>query len=95
MIDRVYNDLNQNIRVNCVAPGFIDTDMTAHLNKVHRVIQYNACGRLTLLPQTDLQPAIPLARFGTADEVAHAVMYLIDATYVTGHVLVVDGGLTA
>ena len=97
MIDRVYNDLNQNIRVNCVAPGFIDTDMTAHLNKVHRVVTYNTTqySHLTLLPQTDLQPAIPLARFGTADEVAHAVMYLIDATYVTGHVLVVDGGLTA
>ena len=49
----------------------------------------------TGMPQATIQPNIPLARFGTAEEVAHAVLFLIDATYVTGHVLVVDGGLTA
>lgn len=36
---------------------------------------------------------IPLSRFGEGDEVAHAVAFLLESPYVTGHVLVVDGGL--
>ena len=68
------------ITVNVVAPGFIETDMTAVLPvAVHE----------------GLLPRIPLGRYGHAGEVAGAVAYLVSdaAAYVTGHVLVVDGGL--
>jgi len=66
------------IRANVVAPGFIDTDMTSGLyGKVRD-------GALA---------SIPLGRFGQAAEVAHAVVYLAGANYVTGAVLRVDGGM--
>jgi len=71
---------SRNITVNCVAPGFIDTDMTRALPEESR----NA-----LLTQ------IPLGRLGSADEVAAAVAYLASpaAGYVTGLVLHVNGGM--
>ncbi|XP_058276771.1 3-oxoacyl-[acyl-carrier-protein] reductase isoform X1 [Hirundo rustica] len=63
------------IRVNVVAPGFIRTEMTAHLE------------------EDQLKKAIPLGRFGEPHEVAQAVVFLLESPYVTGSVLVVDGGL--
>ena len=68
------------IRVNVVAPGFIDTDMTAALTPAVREV---AAAR------------IPAKRFGTAEEVASVVAFLAsdDAAYVTGQVLGIDGGL--
>ncbi len=71
---------SRNITVNCVAPGFIDTDMTRALPEQSR----NA-----LLAQ------IPLGRLGSVDEVAAAVAYLASpaAGYVTGSVLHVNGGM--
>ena len=71
---------SRNITVNCVAPGFIDTDMTRALPEESR----NA-----LLAQ------IPLGRLGTAAEIAAAVAYLASpaAGYVTGSVLHVNGGM--
>jgi len=71
---------SRNITVNCVAPGFIDTDMTRALPEDSR----NA-----LLAQ------IPLGRLGSAQEVAAAVAYLASpaAGYVTGAVLHVNGGM--
>jgi 3-oxoacyl-[acyl-carrier protein] reductase len=71
---------SRNITVNCVAPGFIDTDMTRALPEESR----NA-----LLAQ------IPLGRLGSAAEVAAAVTYLASpaAGYVTGAVLHVNGGM--
>ncbi len=70
----------RNITANVVAPGFIDTDMTAALPQ-ERKDAYLA--------------AIPAGRFGGADEVAAAVRYLAsaEAAYITGCVLPVDGGL--
>ena len=68
------------IRVNAVAPGVIDTDMVQVL------------GRETL---TALAAEIPLGRLGTAKEIAQAVVYLSEASYVTGQVLAVDGGFPA
>ena len=66
--------------VNCVAPGFIETDMTAVLPESVR---------------TALLGQIPLARLGTAEEVAAAVAFLAspESAYITGQVLCVDGGM--
>jgi len=71
---------SRNITVNCVAPGFIDTDMTRALSED----QQNA-----------LKVNIPLGRLGSADDVANAVVFLASdqAGYVTGTTLHVNGGL--
>jgi len=71
------------ITVNAVSPGPVRTPQTDRLHS-------------PVLQQT-IQAAIPMARYGQADEVAGAITYLCSdaARYVTGHDLVVDGGLTA
>ena len=66
------------IRVNCVAPGVIDTDMVKVL------------GEDTL--RSLEQEAIPMGRMGKAEEIAQAILYLAEASYTTGHVLTADGG---
>jgi 3-oxoacyl-[acyl-carrier protein] reductase len=70
----------RNIRVNAVSPGFIETDMTA---------------RIAGEAREKLVASIPLARMGSADEVARAVAFLASeqASYITGEVLRVNGGL--
>ena len=71
---------SRNITVNCVAPGFIDTDMTRALSEEQRA---------ALLTQ------IPLGRLGQASEIAGAVAFLASPAggYVTGTVLHVNGGM--
>ena len=71
---------SRGITVNAIAPGFIETRMTADLPDELKQ---------TLLERT------PLARFGTPEDVAGAVAFLVgpDAGFITGHVLTVDGGL--
>ena len=71
---------SRNITVNCVAPGFIDTDMTRALSDDQR---------------SALLQHIPLGRLGTAQDVAAAVAYLASpgGAYVTGAVLHVNGGM--
>ncbi len=70
----------RNITVNAVAPGFIETDMTAALPEK---------GREALLQN------IPMERLGSADDVAYAVGFLVSpqAAYITGQVLSVNGGM--
>lgn len=65
------------ITVNCVAPGFIHTDMTAEL------------------PESELKTLIPMGRFGNPEEVAAVVAFLAskNASYITGEVISVNGGL--
>jgi 3-oxoacyl-[acyl-carrier protein] reductase len=71
---------SRNVRVNAVAPGFIDTDMTSALPEAAK---------------TKMLEMIPLARLGSAQEVAEAVAWLASdkAAYVTGEVLRVNGGM--
>lgn len=71
---------SRGITVNCVAPGFIETDMTAALAESQR---------------ESLQKDIPLGRFGAANDIAAAVAFLAstDAGYITGHTLNVNGGM--
>jgi 3-oxoacyl-[acyl-carrier protein] reductase len=72
---------NQGVRVNVVAPGFIDTDLTPNRSSAERAL-------------TTAQ--IPAGRLGSVDEVAEAVLYLAsdDASYYTGAVHAPDGGVT-
>ena len=65
------------VTANCVAPGFIKTDMTEGIN------------------EKDFKSLIPLNRFGTSEEVADAVHFLASerASYITGQVLSINGGL--
>jgi 3-oxoacyl-[acyl-carrier protein] reductase len=71
---------SRQITVNCVAPGFIATDMTDGLPEAARAA---------------LLAAVPLGRLGTPEEVAHAVAFLAsrEAGYITGSELHVNGGL--
>ncbi len=72
------------IRVNSVAPGYIETAMTERVLKVPAMAK-------ALLDRTLMK------RFGTAEEIAKAALFLAsdDASYVTGAELIVDGGMTA
>jgi 3-oxoacyl-[acyl-carrier protein] reductase len=71
----------KNVRVNCIAPGFIQTDMTAGLNEKNK---------------EKLLEKIPLKKFGSSESIAKAALFLAsDASdYITGHTLTVDGGMT-
>ncbi len=71
---------SRGITVNAVAPGFIETDMTAKLGESQ---------------QAKLVEKIPLGRIGSTDEVAHVVSFLVsaEAGYITGETVHVNGGL--
>jgi 3-oxoacyl-[acyl-carrier protein] reductase len=71
---------SRNVLVNAIAPGYVETDMT---------------GGMTDAAKQALQTAIPLGRLGLGSDIAGAVLFLASdlASYITGQVLVVDGGL--
>jgi len=71
---------SRNIRANAIAPGFIQTDMTAKLsNEV----------------KSEMMKYVPLGHFGTVEDVANLALFLAsdDSAYITGQVVQVDGGL--
>jgi 3-oxoacyl-[acyl-carrier protein] reductase len=72
---------SRNVRCNAIAPGFVETDMTAYLQQGDGADKYKA--------------GIPLGRFGTTDDIANACLYLASdmSSYITGQVLNVCGGL--
>ncbi len=76
----------RNVRVNAVCPGWIDTPFNDFI--------VNAMSREELAQAVDA--VVPMRRQGTAEEVAAAVAFLAsdDASYITGHCMVVDGGYT-
>lgn len=67
------------IRVNAIAPGFIDTDMTHHLTQEVKEAMIKR---------------IPLKSLGKAKDVADGILFLAQAPYISAHTLVIDGGLT-
>jgi NAD(P)-dependent dehydrogenase (short-subunit alcohol dehydrogenase family) len=72
------------IRVNAIAPGPIETPMVADVHTPEIRAQWN--------------DTVPLQRYGTPEEIAEAVVFLLDqkrASYITGQILAVDGGFTA
>jgi 3-oxoacyl-[acyl-carrier protein] reductase len=71
---------SRNITVNCVAPGFIDTDMTSFLD---------------LDSKNEIIKTIPLGRFGNVSDISEIVMFLAsdNSSYITGQTISVDGGL--
>jgi NAD(P)-dependent dehydrogenase (short-subunit alcohol dehydrogenase family) len=80
------------VRVNAVAPGVIDTDMVRVLRAVPGASAGDAAAQLEA-QLSRLRELHPLHRLGTPEEVAQAVLFLIGAKFVTGTVLVADGGL--
>ena len=72
---------SRNVTVNTVAPGFIETDMTAAMSEAAK---------------TATLAAIPMQRLGAAEDVARAVAFLAsdEAAYITGQVLAIDGGMS-
>jgi len=77
MTELLANVLGPEIRVNAVAPGLVDTPWTADWDVVRSFVQAQA----------------PLQRSGTPEDVAHVVVGLVGARYVTGQIVIVDGGL--
>jgi NAD(P)-dependent dehydrogenase (short-subunit alcohol dehydrogenase family) len=71
---------SRSITANVLAPGFVETDMTAAMTDARRA---------------EVLAGVPLQRYGTAEEIAGAALYLASpaAAYVTGAVLAVDGGI--
>lgn len=69
----------RNIRVNCIAPGFIASDMTDVLPEK--------------IKEASLA-LIPMKRFGTPEEVADVALFLAGQEYLTGQVITIDGGFT-
>ncbi len=71
---------SRNVTVNCVAPGFIETPMTAALNEKQRAAVLSA---------------VPMGRMGTGADIAASIVYLAseEAAYVTGQTLHVNGGM--
>lgn len=72
---------NDNIRVNCCAPGVIRTKFHEHMSAEQKKL--------------NLEQRIPLHREGTADQVADVILMLVKNDYVTGDTVTIDGGLTS
>ncbi len=73
---------SRNISINCIAPGFIDTEMTGKLNEVQK---------------ENILKQVPMGRLGSAKEIANVALFLAsdESNYITGQVITVDGGMTA
>ena len=71
-----------NIRVNAVSPGFIES-------KEHSIMTET----LTPGQNEEISQWVPMGRIGHTADVTYAIEYLLQADYVTGHILAVDGGL--
>jgi ketoreductase RED2 len=77
MTELLANVLGPEIRVNAVAPGLVDTPWTADWDVVREAVRAMA----------------PMQRSGTPEDIAHVILGLVGASYVTGQIVMVDGGL--
>jgi ketoreductase RED2 len=77
MTELLANVLGPEIRVNAVAPGLVDTPWTADWDVVREFVRAMA----------------PMQRSGTPEDIAHVILGLVSASYVTGQIVMVDGGL--
>ncbi|MCF0141802.1 MAG: SDR family oxidoreductase, partial [Parasporobacterium sp.] len=68
---------SRNVTCNAIAPGFVATDMVKEMNT----------------DTSKIEAAIPLGRLGCPEEIADAAAFLLDAEYITGEVLRIDGGI--
>ena len=78
LLKRLQRNLQRGVTCNAIAPGFIETDMTAVLNDDTKDAILNS---------------IPLSRAGKPEDVANAAVFLAKNSYITGQVLNVDGGM--
>lgn len=85
-------ELAPRVRVNVVAPGVVDTDMVRAPRRA--LSRGEDAAALVAQQLASLRALHPLGRLGTPEEVAEAVLYLLDARWLTGTVLTIDGGLT-
>ncbi len=87
-------ELAPEVRVNAVAPGVVDTDMIRVLRGVapSDPVQLSKALDAQLAALTALHP---LGRLGTPSEIAEAILFLLDASWITGATLRIDGGLLA
>ncbi len=85
----------EGIRVNAVAPGVVDTDMVRALRSGPPPADAVALEEAVRAQLADLASLHPLGRLGTPDEVAATVLHALDAAWMTGSVITLDGGLTA
>jgi ketoreductase RED2 len=77
MTELLANVVGPEVRVNAVAPGLVDTPWTADWDVVRTFVQAQA----------------PLQRSGTPEDIAHVIVSLLTARYMTGEIVLVDGGL--
>lgn len=74
-------ELGPRLRVNCIAPGMVRTELHDRVPEGRREAMFHSTGQ-----------SLPVGRIGTPDEIAHAVLLAATNGYMTGHVLDVDGG---
>jgi NAD(P)-dependent dehydrogenase (short-subunit alcohol dehydrogenase family) len=86
-------ELAPEVRVNAVAPGIVDTDMVRVLRR-ESAGDEQARGAALAEQMAGFARLHPLGRMGKVEEIAQAVVYLLDAQWVTGSVLTVDGGVS-
>jgi NAD(P)-dependent dehydrogenase (short-subunit alcohol dehydrogenase family) len=87
-------ELAPSVRVNAIAPGVVDTDMV-RVPRTEDAASGEARERLVEAELSRLAHMHPLGRLGTAAEVACAIGFVLDASWMTGSVLTLDGGLLA
>lgn len=87
-------ELAPHVRVNAVAPGIVDTDMVRVLRRESGAEDAQARDAALAEQMAGFARLHPLGRMGKAEEIAQAVVYLLDAEWVTGTVMTVDGGVS-
>jgi 3-oxoacyl-[acyl-carrier protein] reductase len=86
-------ELSPHVRVNALAPGVVDTDMV-RVPRMRGLRDGDAPQESVANELETLRKLHPLGRLGRVDEIASAALFVLDASWVTGSVLTIDGGLS-